>query len=136
MIVLVGLSDGMSTKFERTVGDTTRGMRVQPQQPVGTGTTDGVRSPIDAKVVITRGASVSTNSAGVELFRCTWRVVDATVTPRQADLLTSDGRTFQAIYAFDGQTLRYCGSYTNRPAEFVTRAGDGRYLGTLKQASK
>jgi putative ABC transport system permease protein len=104
MIVLVGLSDGMSTKFERTVGDTTRGMRVQPQQPVGTGTTDGVRTPIrerDAKFLedvlpADEMESISAGRRGAGIVSNGTKKYRATVTGGTGDTLGAENRSLIA----------------------------------------
>lgn len=47
MIVLVGVSDGMRTRFERSIGDTARSISVQPSNPTGAGKTEnGNRQPL------------------------------------------------------------------------------------------
>jgi putative ABC transport system permease protein len=46
MIVLVGVSDGMRTKFERSIGDTARTVRIVSASPDGTGTANGNRQPL------------------------------------------------------------------------------------------
>jgi uncharacterized protein (TIGR03067 family) len=97
---------------------------------------DGKETPSRHRVVLADGRSVATDPAGGEVFRCTWRVIDPTATPRQLDLVAPDGRVFQAIYEFDGTRLRYCGSYTGRPDHFSTTPGDGRYMATLKREPK
>jgi uncharacterized protein (TIGR03067 family) len=97
---------------------------------------NGTEVPVRNKVVPAQGRSVATNAAGAEVFRCTWRVIDATARPRQFDLVGPDGRVFQAIYQFDGTRLRYCGSYTQRPDGFSTKPGDGRYMATLTREAK
>jgi uncharacterized protein (TIGR03067 family) len=97
---------------------------------------NGKEAPCRTKVVLAEGCSVATDPAGVEVFRCNWRVIDPTAVPRQLDLVGPDGRVFQAIYEFDGAKLRYCGSYTKRPDRFSTKPGDGRYMATLKREPK
>src|SRR5262245_36869004 len=97
---------------------------------------NGKDTPSRTKIALTEGRSVATNSAGVEVFRCTWRVIDPTAAPRQLDLVAPDGRVFQAIYELDGAKLRYCGSYIQRPDAFSTKPGDGRYMATLKREPK
>jgi uncharacterized protein (TIGR03067 family) len=97
---------------------------------------NGNPAPGRHKVVVAGGSSVATDPAGVEAFRCTWRVIDPTAAPRQLDLVGPDGRVFQAIYEYDGTKLRYCGSYVGRPDTFSTKPGDGRYMATLRRAPK
>ena len=97
---------------------------------------NGKDTPSLTKIVLAEGRSVATNAAGVEVFRCTWRIIDPTAAPRQLDLVGPDGRVFQAIYELDGAKLRYCGSYTKRPDAFSTKPGDGRYMATLKREPK
>jgi len=97
---------------------------------------NGKEAPSRNKLVLADGRSIATDSAGVEIFRCTWRVIDPTAVPRQLDLVGPDGRVFQAIYEFDGAKLRYCGPYTKRPDRFSTNPGDGQYMATLKRAPK
>lgn len=46
VIVLVGLSDGMRTRYERSIGDTARTIRIVSAAPDGTGTANGVRQPL------------------------------------------------------------------------------------------
>src|SRR5262249_12445148 len=96
---------------------------------------DGRETPSRNKVVRADGRSGSSTPAG-EAFRCVWRVIDPTATPRQFDLVAPDGRVFHAIYEFDGTKLRYCGSYAGRPDRFSTSPGDGRYMATLKRQAK
>jgi uncharacterized protein (TIGR03067 family) len=90
------------------------------------------------RTVIHRGDAVATDGRGVEVQRCTWQIVDAGATPCKADLVSSDGRIFRAIYEIDGDTLKYCGAYAEdesaRPADFSTHDGDGRSMTTLKRA--
>jgi len=97
---------------------------------------NGKDTPSRTKIVLAEGRSVATNSAGVEVFRCTWRIIDPTAAPRQLDLVAPDGQVFQAIYELDGAKLRYCGSYIQRPDAFSTKPGDGRYMATLKREPK
>ncbi len=82
---------------------------------------NGRARPSRAKVVLTGGSSVARTGAGAEIFRCTWKVVDATVRPKRLDLGPQDGRVFRAIYESDGDTLRYCGSYADRPGALRPR---------------
>jgi uncharacterized protein (TIGR03067 family) len=97
---------------------------------------NGKDAPSRTKIVLAEGRSVTTNPAGVEIFRCTWRIIDPTAAPRQLDLVGPNGQVFQAIYELDGAKLRYCGSYTKRPDAFATKPGDGRYMATLQRAPK
>lgn len=96
---------------------------------------DGRETPANTRVVLTAGNSVATDEAGAVIFCCTWRVIDATATPMHVDLVTPDGQVFQAVYQMQGNTLTYCGSYTNRPPGFSTKEGDGRYRATLRRAT-
>ena len=103
MIFLVGLSDGMRTKFERSIGDTSRTVRVSSASPDGTGTANGVRTPLrerDARFLrehlsddvlmvnpARRGSGVASN--GQEKFR-------ATLQGSSYRFLTTDNRTIIA----------------------------------------
>jgi uncharacterized protein (TIGR03067 family) len=97
---------------------------------------NGRSRPCRTRVVLGGGRSVAVSEAGAGAFRCTWEALDATVRPKQVDLVTPGGQVFRAIYELEGDTLRYCGSYAGRPSSFSTRAGDGRYMATLKRAAK
>jgi uncharacterized protein (TIGR03067 family) len=97
---------------------------------------NGQETPAGTKVVISAGNSVATNRAGSVVFRCAWKVIDATATPKQVDLVTPDGQVFRAVYRMRGDTLQYCGAYGDRPEDFSTNEGDGRYMATLNRASK
>jgi uncharacterized protein (TIGR03067 family) len=94
---------------------------------------NGRERPLDVRVVFRGGTGVGRDPAGLELFRCTWRVVDATTTPKKVDLIKPDGQTFRAIYALEGDTLKYCGSFERRPETFATRPGDGCCRALLKR---
>lgn len=104
MIVLVGLSDGMSTRFERSVGDTTRGIRIQPSAPVGTSTTDGVRTPIrerDAEhllrtVPADEMASLGAGRRGGGVVSNGTKKYRATLTGGRGDSLGPDNRSLIA----------------------------------------
>src|SRR5262245_6884322 len=63
---------------------------------------NGKEAPSRTRVVLAEGRSVATDPAGAEVFRCTWRVIDPTASPRRLDLVGPDGQVFQAIYEFDG----------------------------------
>src|SRR5262249_18403746 len=60
------------------------------------------------RTVIRHGESVSADGRGVEVRRGVWHIIDADCTPCKADILTSDGRVFRAIYRLDGDMLKYC----------------------------
>jgi uncharacterized protein (TIGR03067 family) len=94
-----------------------------------------VQAKVETRVVIADGKSVATDRNGGLVGRYTFRIVDATSTPRKLDLIDVNGQAFQAVYAFDGDTFVYCGSYARRPAELTTKAGDGRYKATLKRVN-
>ena len=101
---------------------------------------NGKPGPVHGGVlVITSGSSAFKNETGLVVLPHSWiwRVVDATVTPKRIDLyFSATPQVFQAIYELKGDTLRYCGSYTKRPADFATREGDGRYRVTLTRVTE
>jgi uncharacterized protein (TIGR03067 family) len=71
----------------------------------------------------------------------TFAIVDAKKSPKSFNFTSIVGgnATGYAIYAFDGDTFKYCAQDagpTSRPNDFATKAGDGRYFITWKKAKK
>jgi uncharacterized protein (TIGR03067 family) len=69
--------------------------------------------------------------------------IDPSKTPKVLDLIPGDGddagKTYQAIYVIDGDTLKICGGATPgdaRPTEVSSKEGSKQMLITLKREKK
>jgi RNA polymerase sigma factor (sigma-70 family) len=77
---------------------------------------------------------------GDELKEATY-TLDPTRKPPQIDVVSlvggedEKGKTFKGIYSLEGDTLKICATHPDapRPTEFVSRAGGGEMLFTLKR---
>ena len=77
---------------------------------------------------------------GIVMLHVTF-VVDSVTTPSSIDYTLvrgpHRGQTQRGIYELDGEVARYCMAAPGdeRPAEFVTRAGDGRTLSVWRKCA-
>jgi uncharacterized protein (TIGR03067 family) len=85
------------------------------------------------------GDAFIVRKAGQDFFKGTFKL-DASASPKTIDLSITEGAhaggRMRGIYAWDGDTLKWCTSTpqgADRPAEFASEPGSGRLLVVLKK---
>jgi uncharacterized protein (TIGR03067 family) len=104
---------------------------------------DGVRTP-DAtlesmRIVVNRERQFTTWQGQTVLAKGRTSY-DPTKRPRTFDSVLEDGTMTYGIYEVDGNTVKYCyvlgGKSSDRPADFVSKPGDRRYIEVLQRVKE